>query len=393
METQFSIMIFSWNASGLKFCETLSQSEADQKRNGVLKFIGIRKPCIVPNFFENIRNEITTRNPGLVIMVTEEEDIKGSYFHSDVLQSSLPEIGYSLLKFDELDNVGETASGVHLNNVQTGDPSGSALRISIYGRNDTIDQVQMDEKRLNKFFGNNGQGELTCIQNEKRSGAIVSYIWHKVYGKFAFIATHLPSGKNSINVGRHLDYDTFRAVNKATNTLCLISILNEFVDSLPKEYKPDHVFLLGDLNYDIVVQGRSNVEIAVSIANNITSNNLKAYQQYDELKQNITSIPLNGFKEGIGNQGPIFLPTWRLIRNRSDNCAPGSNVNKLSVTCFSPESETLGGIGWHDRILYKELGTSFYKIECTAYNRLDIKNMHSSDHAGLIGIFEMQPLS
>lgn len=389
MATPFSIMCFSWNASGLKLCETMSQAKADAARKGFKAFITMKQPCIAPDFFEEIRSTIRLKSPSLVVITTEDEDSSDTYFHAKLLPTSMPEIGYSLLKRDKFEGIGEVASGGPQVRVSTGRPSGSALRISIYARNDIMKGLRLEEKALNRFFGNDGQIELSCRQGK---GAIAAYVWHETYGKFVFIATHLPSGAESLRVGRGLDYESYRAAIKSANTLCLISLLNTFVDSLRIKIKPDHVFLLGDLNYDIVIPNKKNIEVISELASNISAAKLKDYQKYDELKKAMEEVPLIGFKEGVSAEGPLFMPTWRLARGRPDSCVPSKDTTKIETSCFGEPNEALGGLGWHDRILYKEMMTSHYMAHCTDYNRIDILNMHESTHAGVIAFFEMRSI-
>lgn len=391
----FTIMCFSWNASGLRLCETMSQSKADAARKGFKAFVTWKQPCLAPDFFEYIRNIIRSKQPGLVIMSTEDEDKSDTYFHSDLLPASMPEIGYSLLKRDQLYGIGTVASGVPLTRVPTGNPSGSALRMSIYARNDMIGQFKLEEKAIGKFFSNDGQVEATCKQAGRKAGAIAAYVWHETYGKFAFIATHLPDGINSLNVGKGLDYASYRVASRSANALCLLDLLRTMVDSLPQESKPDHVILMGDLNYDIVVPNKRNIEIVTELATNLSAANLKELQKYDELKKAMTEAPLENFKEGVTNEGPLFMPTWHLARGRPASCDPGAGGTggKVDVTCFADAPEGMGGVGWHDRILYKELMTSRYMAHCIEYNRIDVANMHASTHAGVTAFFEMRPVS
>ena len=392
MSSPFSIMCFSWNASGLRLCETMSQSKADESRKGFRAFISMKQPCISPDFFEGIRDIIREKQPGLVVMVTEDEDKSDTYFHSDLLPTAMPEIGYGLLKRDKLQGVGEVASKVPQIKVPTGKPSGSALRISIYAKNDYLSGFKSEEKVIKKFFGNDGQVESTCRAGDRISGAIASYVWHETYGKFVFIAVNLPSGSDSLKVGKGLDYATYRSAIKSANNICLISLLNKFVGSVPTESKPDHIFLLGDMNYDIVVPNKTNMEVVSELAANISASKIKELQTSDELKGALGEA-LSGFKEGVSGEGPLFMPTWRLARNRPDNCVPAADSTKIDITCFGEPNESLGGIGWHDRILYKENMTSNYMAHCLAYNRLDVKNMHASTHAGVTALFEMRPVS
>lgn len=385
MAIPFTIMCFSWNASGLRLCETMSQTKADDARKGFRAFITRKQPCLAPDFFEEIRSTINLRQPSIVVMTTQDESNSDTYFHSYLLPASMPEIRYSLLKRDKLSGVGEAASGV-----PTGNPSGSALRISIYAKNDVIGSLRAEERLLSRFFGNDGQLEATCSQGDRVSGAIAAYVWHETYGKFAFIATHLPSGISSLKVGK--DYASYRVASRSANSLCLLKLYNQFIASLQPESLPDHVFLLGDLNYDIVVPGKKNIKVISELASNISAAKLKDLQKYDELKKAMEEVPLTGFEEGVSSEGPLFMPTWRLARGRSDACAPEKDVNKIESSCFGDPNEALGGLGWHDRVLYKEMMTSNYMAHCTDYNRIDVKNMHASTHAGVTAFFEMRSI-
>lgn len=388
----FNIMCFSWNASGLRLCESMSQLQADKARTGLRGFLS--KPCIAPDFFEDIRSNIRDKQPALVVMSTEDEDKSDTYFHSDLLQKLMPEIGYNLLKRDQKYGVGAVPAGIPQVNVPSGNPSGSALRISIYARDDVFPSFENNEKELNYFFGNNGQLEATCPLGNKSAGAIASYVTHDVFGKFVFITVDFPGGIDSLKIGRGLDYASYRVVATSSNNICLSSLINKFIDSLPVEAKPDHIFLLGDLGFDIVVPNRHNIDVITELSNNLTAIKLKDLQKYDELtnSKNYNS-PLSGFKEGVSNEGPLFMPTWRLARGRPNECSPNRDTTKISTTCFENVANDAGGIGWHDRILYKEAMTSHYMSHCLQYNRIDIKNMHASSHAGVVALFEMRPIS
>lgn len=390
MAVPFSIMCFSWNAAGLRLCETMSQAKADAARTGFKAFIMRKKPCLAPDFFEEIRSAINARRPSLVVMTTQDEDESDTYFHADLLPSSMPEIGYSLLKREKLDGVGEAASGISQIRAPTGKPSGSALRTSIYARTEIIPSLRAEEKLMPGFFEHDA---ATCIQGDRVSGAIAIYVWHPTYGKFVFISTHLPSGVTALKVGKGLDYASYRVASRSTNSLCLLRMYNQFVASLAPESRPDHVFLLGDLNYDIVIPGKKNIEVVSELAANVTAAKFKDLQKYDELKKAMEEVPLAGFKEGVSAEGPLFMPTWRMARGRPDTCVPDSKTTKIEVSCFGEPNEALGGLGWHDRILYREMMTSNYMAHCMEYNRIDVRNMHASTHAGVLGTFEMRSVT
>lgn len=385
----FSIMCFSWNASGLRLCETMSQDVARGARRGFRAALAMKKDCVASDFFEDIRGIIRQTQPGLVIMTTEDEDKNRTYFHSNLLPSQMPEIGYTFLKRDKLDNVGEISPAERRDNIASGKPSGSALRMSIYVRNNIAQGFISKEKVIKQFFRNDGQVTALCKQGNRIAGAIAAYVWHEIYGKFCFIAANLPSGGDALKLDKNLDYETYRAATKSANNLCLISLLNKFTNEVPDNLRPDHLFLMGDLNYDIVVPNKDPSNVIAEIANNLSATKLRELQHYDELSIALKEIPLRGFKEGVSGEGPLFMPTWNLTRKRPIACVPSDSTNKVDKSCFNDKY----GIGWHDRILYKEEMTSNYMAHCTLYNRIDIGNMRESTHAGVIGLYEMRVVS
>jgi len=376
-------MCFSWNADGLRLCETLSQSEANDNRSGVKGILSFKKPCVVPNFMSEMQTKIDQKKPGLVVIVTENEDANGTYFHSNLLPFLMKDINYGFLIRNKLEGIGEVASGYIQQGIPTGVPSGSAVRISIFARNDMV----------NMFYSDYQHEEITFKQKGKLVGSTVVYLNHINYGKFAFIALDIPSGINYMRIGTDLSYNQYRAATKAANTLCLINVLNKFIDSLDDASKPKFVFLLGDFNYDVNVPGKNNADILYSIVSDPTVQKLKDLQNYDELKKAKTDIPLIDFKEGVNDEGPVFLPTWKLSRERTDSCVPSQN-NKIGIDCFGKRDEQLKGFGWHDRILFKniagnERSGSNYMIRCDSYDRVDMGNMHKSTHAGVIGFYSI----
>lgn len=381
---QFGILCFSWNASGLKLCETMSQNKAYKARQGIRGLIK-NKECLPPDFFEDIRKLISEKQPVLVVMSTENEDSNNTYFHSEFLPDYMPEIGYSLLKRNKMDMKVTPDS-----KVITGTPSGSAIRMSIYARSDYTNEFMIEENIMVKFFKNNGQMDFRCQYGDSTTGAIGAYVWHETYGKFLFITAHLVPGVKFLNVTDQLNYENYRSVNRSINNLCMISLMNQFVDSLAEEAKPNHIFLLGDLNSDIVVPGKKSIDITRELTSNTSIAKIKEYHKYDELKKVLDDAPLNGFKEGVSGEGPLFMPTWKLVRGREDSCVPNEARNKIDQSCYNQELS--GSIGWHDRILFKEMLNSNYAVHCINYQRLDVKNMHASTHAGVVGLFSMNQL-
>lgn len=341
-EESFTVMCFVWNADGLRLCETMSQNRANQARSSLTGYITRRPPCIAPDFFEDIRHIISTRQPNLVVITTEDEAQTGTYFHSDLLPNMLPEINYSSLNRSAFRETPGT------------------IRISIYARDDTIPFINATERNL-----------VVKCQN---AAATSLYVNHQIYGRLAFVAVNL----SNVTDNTSENYQVRRTSTHASNLLCLVRIYDELVE----KQQPDHVFLLGDFNYDIIIPGQSSEAMITSITSDITLNKLRDLQRYDDLRNAMKYYPLFGFKEGVSGEGPLFLPTWKLTRDRSSQCIPtGTRINS---DCFS------NSIGWHDRVLYLETTTLPHSIHCLQYDRLDIKNMHASNHAGVLSFFEIR---
>jgi hypothetical protein len=394
--TPFKILVFDFNSGGVRWCETGSQAQADKNRSGFRALL-FKPPCVAPDFFESIRNSIlgADTQPDLVVFSTQEEASSGTYFHSDFLPSRMPDIGYALLKREVLEGVGEIPSGNPIlgkdSGINVGNVTNSAIRMSIYVKPELVTLLRSSERRLDQIWGNKGQDTLTCRSGERKSGAICAYVWHPTFGHFAFINVQLPSGAGVVRAGR--DYATFREGIKASNKICLINIMNQFVNDVYQYNAPDHVILMGDMNYELVVPDRRPLDVASVIANNLTANGLRdIYQKYDELAQAIKELPLRQFKEGVGGQGPIFMPTWKLLRNRPSTCSPKKDQGKLEAPvdqCFDVARQGVSFPAWRDRILFGEFGSSNYTLNCQDYQRIDTGNMNKSTHAGVIGLFTL----
>ena len=384
MTDSYKILCFTWNAAGLKICETMSQEAANKGRGGFLGMIGISKSCISPNFFEHIRDKIKEEAPKLIVITTQGEDESKTYFHSDFLPKTMQELHYSLLKRDKISNVGEPSSHIKYTDVETGNPSNTALRVSIYANSGSISELELEEKTFSDFFRNKSQSEGIFKQGDRAIGAIASYVKHKDK-KMMFLSIHIPSGVKVLKVNNPTTYKTYRDIIKSGNKLVLHEIFDKLITPIPTNAQPNHIFILGDLNYDI-----SNIQPVELLQQLITSKDYtKYYNDNDELKKEITSdgSSIFGFKEGINNKGPMFLPTWNLKRDRKELC---SDITKINLNCYNTTNPYLS-IGWHDRILYMDMEdkTTLETTKCTLYDRLDIMNINKSTHAGIIGIYNI----
>lgn len=416
-EYEFTIMCFSWNAAGLRLCSSLATPK---------KGLFSRGPsCVTPNFFQEINRLITDKKPSLVVMSTQDEDVSNTYFHAEFLAKEMPPLGYQLLQRDKLDGIGETASGnpFEPKDIPSGKPSGSALRMSIYANNSVFAGLQIQEKKITDFFSSKKiPRTFKCAQNNNVAGAIVAYVTQPIYQKiigpdgkpvpvkdtsgnqvtrrFAFINAHFPAGAAGAELIRQQAtpgaFEHYRQGVIAKNNFCLHELQTKFLQSIPDpNMKPQHIFLMGDLGYDIKIDGGgADPSKIIEWTKGLDAGKIKQLQTWDDLNLVKTSGVLNGFHEGVDNNGPYFAPTWRMKRGRSVACTDGnigsgSTAGDLS-TCFAPGKE-LAGFGWHDRILYRDMDTqAVAKTHCLTYNRMDVLNMHDSTHAGVLATFEMK---
>lgn len=403
-ENPFSIMCFTWNAAGLKFCSTMFEHE--KKKKGFFAKLTSGSECVTPNFFEDISQIIRERSPSLVAMATQDEDISDTYFHAEFLEAEMSRMSYSKLQREKLDGVGETASKNPYDSklIPSGKPSGSALRLSIYARNDIFERLEIQERKILDFFSSHKiPRSFKCESKGTVAGALVTYVIDPTYGRFAFITAHLPLGTNASNYTSGKEYQPFRESVTSTNNFCLSQMKDKFLHNIPDpSMRPEHIILMGDLNYDIVPERSSvvNLEKVREWTRNIDASKIRQLHAMDELNfiKKEGGI-LEGFHEGIDNEGPWFIPTWRLNRNRPEPCSESGNVtsgtaSKDLSSCFTKPNSDWGGFGWHDRILYWDVNKSksHFETKCVMYNRIDVKNMHHSTHAGVIGLFEMKSI-
>lgn len=377
-----NIVIFSWNATGLRICETISQARADASRGKILSFFGIKKPCIAPDFFEVLRTEINVKKPIFAVFVTEDEDATKTYFHAELLPHAMGDIGYALLKRHVLENVGGVPSGAVYEDAITGRPSGSALRLSIYVPQTSFDAMKESQNLLSRAIPNDGEFSPVRKSGTRVMGGLVSHVWHPNYGRFAFVSCSFPEGIEAHNVGRSLTYEAYRETIKASNKLAMIAILEEGIGNLPPNVRPEYTFIVGDLCYDII--DPNNRPMANQIKDTPAT-----LRKLDELSVIIEKkeIPFGDFNEGVNGQGPQFAPTFRLKRGRGDDCNNDEQIPREG--CLAKSGYEYTPFGWHDRILHTNFTDMPNQIRCVSYKRLDVGNIHQSTHAGVYGNFEM----
>lgn len=218
--------------------------------------------------------------------------------------------------------------------------------------------------------------------------------------KLTFVDVHLPFTSSSFKGC------AARAAALAYQSECFERL---YADVLERE-NPDYVFVLGDLNYrlspfEVEEEGECADEApqrvpeeTLRLLNAVIEGNQRwqALHRIDELQRHRAEhrLPM----EGIGNRGPEFAPTCKMCKGRSagcpvhgaplcDRCGDAGTKDACQVCYAVRQGSEARYLGWCDRILYASRGND---VRCTDYDRYDHGNMVLSDHAGVVGVYELE---
>lgn len=363
-----SIFIFTWNHQGLRIRGSNIDKEID-----VDWFLSFTTHKV--DFFDPIQELLTKLKPDIVVFGSQEDPMPGSYFHSHYLPDVLAKIGFVLLKKTKLMGVGvETYKAL-----KDFDLKFRGLRLSVYVKDKLYGSVKLEERHASL-----DQSYLNCPNYFFPSkGAVVSYIKIPVIGTIAFVCVHLPF--DAINLKEayaSCDYETRKTSTDYSN-YCLNSILKDFI--IDKDVQ--HTFLFGDLNYRVFTADHEQI-----LFSSKTIQHMKyIYHHHDELYTSLQNKEiLIPFLEGKKDEGPMFLPTCKLLKPRNKKSKSPSDLNS------NPRKRYNVGKGqrqpsWCDRILYYSHDNDDEQISCYLYDRLDIgKTMQMSDHCSVIGLYKIK---
>jgi len=401
----YRIMVFSWNTESVSLCETLDDNIAEYNRTSYSNYIpGLttwKYPYNIPDFYPKFAKFIQENSPDLIVIGFQEDRYPGSYFHSHLLPSEMPKIGYGLLKRTKLMGVGITT----YKGLFRGDLFERGLRVSIYAKMDLIPIIEKEEVEMRAIIGNDGQTEYLCSSFVTRGkGATASYIMLPGFGRLAFVCCHLPFNSKSIMLERLYNNKMLRQNELNQSNTCFNNIIENLV--LFKKPMPVHVIYFGDFNYRV-----DDLRPASEIANEFNQNSENSdfirdiYMKYDELKEQMCRKNIYEFFEGINNQGPTFIPTYKMLKGRPTQSSYSENeiqsyeyISFKSLSVEIPHGTYYWKTGWQnqrvpswcDRILYNKFGDDGHNLKCTYYNRFDVGEvMAKSDHAGVLAMFEL----
>jgi hypothetical protein len=388
----YRILVFSWNTESISLCETLDTNIAEYNRTSYSSYIpGLttwKYPSNIPDFYPKFAEFVKDNSPDLIVIGFQEDRYPGSYFHSHLLPNEMPKIGYGLIKRTKLMGVGVTS----YKGMLKGDLFERGLRVSIYAKNELIPIIEKEENEMRSVIGNDGQSEYVCSSFVTRGkGAVASYIMLPGFGRLAFICCHLPFNARSLITERVYKNKMLRQNELNQSNICFNNIIENLV--LFKHPMPIHVIYFGDFNYR-VSDPRPASEVANEFNNRSddTSFIRDMYIEYDELKEQMRRKNIYEFSEGISNQGPIFIPTCKMMKGRVTGSSYRDNKTKIydGTDYWKTGRQDQRVPSWCDRILYNKFGDDGHNLICTYYGRFDVGEvMAKSDHAGVIGIFEL----
>lgn len=374
-QVKYKIMVFSWNTESISISETL---DVDSSHNKYLP--GFNYNCNIPDFYPKLVQFITDNDPDLIVIGFQEDRYPGSYFHSHFLPVEMPKLGYSLVKRTKLMGIGVTT----YKGLLKGDLFERGLRLSIYGKKNLVPLIEKEEVNMRNIVGNDGQDEYVCSSVITRGkGAIASYIMLPGYGRLALICCHLPFDATSLLLERKYKNKMLRqnAINKSN--ICFNNIIEQLV--LFKDPIPTHVIYFGDFNYRLT-DLRPAAEIATQFRLEIDNHEFikDMYNNYDELKEQMNRGNIYPFLEGVDNQGPIFIPTCKMMKER----------NGVEVKLWETGRNNQRTPSWCDRILYRKFNDQEkdgHQLKCVYYDRFDVgMTMAKSDHAAVLALFELE---
>lgn len=383
-QVPYKIMVFSWNTESVSLSETLDFEVSDLHRSSYSSYVpGLTTwhyRCNIPDFYPKLVQFINENNPDLIVIGFQEDRYPGSYFHSHFLPVEMPKLGYELVKRTKLMGVGVTT----YKGLLKGDLFERGLRMSVYGKKDLVPLIEKEEVNMRSIVGNDGQDEYVCSSVITRGkGAVAAYIMLPGYGRLALICAHLPFDSTSLLLERKYKNQMLRqnAINKAN--ICFNNIVEQLV--LFKDPIPTHVIYFGDFNYRLA-DLRPATEIASEFRRESNNKDFirNMYTKHDELKEQMRRENIYSFSEGVDNEGPIFIPTCKMTKERN-----GVEINSWETGRVNQRIPS-----WCDRILYRKFPNQVEdgrNLTCTYYDRFDVgMTMAKSDHAGVLALFELQ---
>ena len=220
------ILIFSWNTDKTPLCDKLYNSNLVQKRTRFFQ----SSPCYSPTFFTQIYNKIKEESPDIVVINTEGDLEKGTFFHAQFLKDHMKH--YYLLDNDKI------------NGINTSSDSNS-LRMSIYVRHGV--SAYMDNVNASLFYKNDRTNSYIIKDGIKiTSKSLVKFV-NTSFGVFAFMGLEFPHTFAREN--RQQAFDMMTKTLLKSNKISYVFIMGDFASMGQNEYQTNYNTLASNPNY------------------------------------------------------------------------------------------------------------------------------------------------
>lgn len=323
------VFVFSWNTQSFQFDKNYP-----------------------PTFLEDLRNLVFGDRYTLLVFAFQEEAGQSQ------LLSYIE--GYLKYKYDLVDVAQMLGWGVTtLKRLQHGEYVPRGLRLAIFKRIDSDLQIT--------------RMQSCCLLCPSLRDWIT-------WGKGATLIT-LETNLGVISfMNLHLPFYSRLARDEALSwqSYCLSYLYKSAMENI----RPDYLFLMGDLNFRVLLRDEPTAFEVASKMLNSEQYLAELAREADELRIILGYAKLRGelpLLEGVDNEGPRFLPTCKLSRARAPGAEPTITAFKLGTAYQRPPS-------WCDRILYQTFADDKV-VRCTSYFRWDRGNMTQSDHAAVVATF------
>lgn len=360
-----SILAFSYNSQSNRLAENISPDVVENNRD--VSYISMMSPKTwryqgdVPDFWTPFEEKIKQEQPKIVTVGFQEDVRPGSYFHSHFLPDRMKGLNYSLHGRTTLMGIGQTTA----TGLSQADPFVRGLRLSVYVHSDF--RYPRSTNCKDRFYSS------SFFRNK---GAVAIYITLPDNEVLAIINTHFPFDATSLNK-TVLKRDLMIRHN---SIMLQDQFFNEAYRYLVLEapVRPKYVLLMGDLNYRIDPfvnwSAYETGKILLETLQSSPEEYQKMVDQHDELRKQFRKGNLYPFLEGIDDRGPIFAPTCKMEKDRPagscrlEDYSLGKLDQRVPSHC--------------DRILHQ-------KMICLKYDRFDHGVMVKSDHAGVVGLYQV----
>ena len=301
------MLVWSWNTESVRFGESVHATRTETTLDWESGFPVPLLSCEAPRFCESIAARVAAEQPDLVVVGVQEDAKPGSYW----LGSALPPLlrGYRLLEKTRL-------IGLGLTTLTKATARGLRLAVFVrraYAHADAIHCTTQELLCSGLAAWTRGKGGAAIVLDVPR------------IGRLAIVNCHLPFDSGSLG--------SWRARRDA------LQVQADHLEQLHAglvlgtgQPLPDHVVLLGDLNFRIdAFQSNEPSSIGPQglvdriLAELAERGPAAVYAERDELLQVLrASHWLKGYREGERDGGPHFAPTCKLRKERPPPLAHGA---------------------------------------------------------------------